>query len=202
MSDASEYGSAYTDYQANRSRARKIARTPWLRASARFVQGPAVDLGCGVGELLAKLPDGSMGLEINRSTIDHCVANGLDVSYYDGTVDDWGLGPVREREAGFDTLILSHVLEHLDDPASVLHKLLVSAGGLGMRQVLVVVPGRAGYASDDTHRTFVDRPYLERPEIVDGTDFRLGSTSFFPGNVRAIGDRFAYHELRAPFVRA
>jgi SAM-dependent methyltransferase len=202
MSDPSEYGTEYTAYQADRSRARKLARTPWLRATARFVQGPAVDLGCGVGELLARLPHGSIGLEINRTTIDHCVAHGLDVSYYDGSVDGWGLAPVRERDTRFDTLVLSHVLEHLDDPAAVLHALLVSAGEIGMRQVLVVVPGRAGYASDDTHRTFVDRDYLARPDIVDGTSFRAGPTSFFPGNVRAVGDRFTYHELRAPFLRA
>jgi SAM-dependent methyltransferase len=202
MDGKAEYGSEYTEYQSNRSRIRKLARTPWLRAAEAYVEGPAVDLGCGVGELLARLPAGSMGLEINRSTIGLCVAHGLDVSFYDGTDDDWSLGPVTGRATTFDTLILSHVLEHLDDPDVVLRKLLGAAGQAGIRQTLVIVPGRAGYRSDSTHRTFVDRPVLEDPAIVDGTSFRLSSTRYFPGNFRGIGDHVKYHELQASYVRS
>jgi SAM-dependent methyltransferase len=201
MTEPAHYGSEYTEYQSDRSRLRKLARTPWLRAAGRFVEGPAVDLGCGVGELLARLPPGSMGLEINRATVDLCVANGLDVSYYDGADDGWSLAPVRGRSTSFDTLILSHVLEHLDGPDEVLHQLARAAGDLGMRQVLVIVPGRAGYDSDPTHRTFIDRAYLAAPAIVEGTGFRLASATHFPGNVPALGDHLRYHELRASFVR-
>jgi SAM-dependent methyltransferase len=196
------YDQAYTDRQAKRSRVRKLARRPWLRAAARFVRGPAVDLGCGVGELLARLPAGSIGLEVNRASIAHCREQGLDVAYYDGRDDGWALGPVRERGTAFDTLIMSHVLEHLEDPADVLRRVLAGAEGAGIRRVLVIVPGSAGFRSDATHLTFVDRPMLTDPAVVDGTGFAVERTSWFPGNVRRIGDWFTYHELRALYVRS
>lgn len=219
MPQGDEYGQEYTDYQAGRSRLRKVVRRPWLRAAAGFVEGPAIDLGCGVGELLERLPAGSVGLEINEASVQHCRAKGLDVDFYDGWADDWRLSPVGEatRTCGagpdlddsvpsngdgrFDTLIMSHVLEHLDDPVDVLHRLLTAAGPLGLRQVLIVVPGLAGFRSQETHRTFVDREMLSDATVTRDTGFALASTSYFPGNVRRIGDVFLYHELRASFVR-
>jgi SAM-dependent methyltransferase len=197
-----EYDIEYTRYQTDRNRLRKLARRPWLRASANFVDGPAVDLGCGAGELLARLPAGSIGLEINRATVAHCQSNGLDVCYYDGTDDGWSLSPVRDRGEHFDSLVLSHVLEHLEDPMAVLRALLVAAGNLDMRQVLVIVPGAAGYRSDQTHRTFVDREMLGRPEVTSGTSFAVTHVSYFPGNIARLGQHFVYHELRTSFVRS
>src|SRR5262245_55221468 len=196
-----EYGETYTDYQRNRSALRRMMRRPWLRAAAGFVSGPTVDLGCGVGELLVRLPEGSIGLEINRATVAHCQAEGLDVSYYDGTEDDWSLGPVRGRDTAFESLVMSHVLEHLDEPMDVLRRVLRGAEGAGIRRVLVQVPGPAGYRTDDTHRTFVDQPMLVDPGVTQGTSFALDRSSYFPGNVRRIGDWFVYHELRALYMR-
>ena len=196
-----EYGPEYTTYQADRAAWRRVVRRPWLRAAARFTSGPVVDLGCGVGELLERLAPDSIGLEINRASIAHCRAKGLDVGYYDGSQDDWRLGPVNDRSTTFDTLVLSHVLEHLEDPTTVLHKILAAAGPLGFRQVLVLVPGRAGFRHDDTHRTFVDRAMLADAMLTADTDFALSHTSYFPGNLRRIGDWFTYHELRAAFIR-
>jgi hypothetical protein len=83
----------------------------------------------------------------------------------------------------------------------VLRKVLEAAGPLGLRQVLVIVPGRAGYRHDDTHRTFVDRPMLSDAALTAGTNYTLTHTSYFPGNLRRIGDVFTYHELRAAFTR-
>ena len=202
MSHAEEYDQNYTDYQANRAGWRKVVRRPWLRAAASFVEGPVVDLGCGVGALLARLPAGSIGLEVNRASIAHCQEQGLDVSYYDGAADDWALAPVAASSTRFDTLLVSHVLEHFDGPDRILRRLLEAAGPLGLRQVLVIVPGRAGFRHDATHRTFVDAAMLSAPELAAGTAFDRSEISWFPGNLRAIGDVFTYHEMRAAFRRA
>jgi SAM-dependent methyltransferase len=196
-----EYGQEYTDQQAGRSRLRKVLRRPWLRAAAAFVEGPSIDLGCGVGELLERLPAGSVGLEINEASVEHCRAKGLDVTYYDGWTDDWQLSAVRGDDVRYDTLIISHVLEHFDEPIDVLHRLLATGGPLGLRQVLIVVPGKAGFRSQETHRTYVDRTMLSDAEVTRGTGFALTSTSYFPGNLGMIGDVFTYHELRASYLR-
>ena len=96
---------------------------------------------------------------------------------------------------------MSHVLEHLDDPVDVLHRLVETAGPLRLRQVLIVVPGKAGFRSQESHRTFVDRGMLSDPAVTRDTGFVLASTSYFPGDIRRIGDVFLYHELRASYVR-
>ena len=55
----------YTKYQTDRSAIRKLVRRGYLRSARNKLCGATSDLGCGVGELLASLPEGSMGLEYN-----------------------------------------------------------------------------------------------------------------------------------------
>lgn len=194
-----EFDQRYTAYQTDRGALRRLVRRVYLRSAAAQLQGPTLDFGCGVGELLERLPAGSKGLEYNRATVDHCRSRGLDVDWYDGYADDWRLTPLRGQR--YESMVISHVLEHFVGPEAILSQLLRSAGGLGVRRVLAIVPGRAGYRIDDTHRTFVDRAMLADPEIVADSDFALQRARYFPGDIRKIGDWFPHHELQALFVR-
>ena len=45
------------------------------------------------------------------------------------------------------------------------------------------------------------REMLSDAAATDGTGYAVTHTSYFPGNRRAIGDRFAYHELRVAYDR-
>ncbi|HCH0556635.1 methionine biosynthesis protein MetW [Pseudoxanthomonas winnipegensis] len=191
-----DYDDSYVDYQNNRSRVRKAVRSLYLRAAAGQLVGPTLDIGCGLGDLLRLLPHGSAGLEYNKAAVERCNENGLPVSYYDGFKDDWRLGMFSER-ARFGSMVISHVLEHLDAPAEILRKLLVSAARLEIRRVLVIVPGKAGFNSDETHRTFVDLELLSHPEITRGLPFTLRNSRYFPFNFRRLGDWFTHHELQA-----
>lgn len=194
-----EFDQRYTAYQTDRGALRRLVRRVYLRSAAAQLQGPTLDFGCGVGELLERLPAGSKGLEYNRATVDHCRSRGLDVDWYDGYADDWRLTPLRGQR--YESMVISHVLEHFVGPEAILSQLLRSAGGLGVRRVLAIVPGRAGYRIDDTHRTFVDRAMLADPEIVADSGFALQRARYFPGDIRKIGDWFPHHELQALFVR-
>ena len=190
----------YTAYQTNRSSLRKWVRRAYLRRAASLLQGPTLDFGCGVGELLAKLPAGSKGLEYNLATVEYCRRAGLEVDFYDGEADHWQLGTLGPEAAGrFESMVISHVLEHLEQPREVLNALLGAAARLGMRRVVVIVPGPAGYRTDATHRTFIDLGYLQDPAIVHRTGFSLRSARHFPGNVRRLGDWLPHHELQATF---
>lgn len=190
----------YTAYQANRSLLRKWVRRAYLRSAASQVSGPTLDFGCGVGELLQRLPNGSRGLEYNTATVEFCRRKGLPVDAYDGFADDWGLS-VLAPGSRFDSMVVSHVLEHLEQPAQVLRRLLLASQRLGVRRVLAIVPGRAGFRIDATHRTFVDRTLLADAGIVQGTDFSMQRACYFPGNLRRIGDWFPHHELQALYTR-
>lgn len=195
-----EYDSTDTAYQLQRSAVRRLVRRAYLRSEREQLLGTTLDFGCGVGDLLAMLPQGSMGLEYNHATVAHCCSLGLDVSHYDGFADDWSLSVLPAGRC-FESMAICHVLEHLDAPMHILNRLLAAAEGLGVKRVLVAVPGKAGFESDSTHLTFVDRHMLEAREVVEGTKFRIANAKYFPGDLRRIGDSFVHHELQALFTR-
>lgn len=197
MSDEA-FGQGYTSYQTNRSKLRKIVRRAYLHSARNKLRGATLDFGCGIGELLQMLPPGSRGLEYNQASVDHCIRSGLDVRWYDGYADGWALSSVEQAKR-FESMVISHVLEHLDKPMSVLQKLLASAARLGVSRALVVVPGRAGFRIDATHRTFVDVAMIEH--ALRMTEYRIQSHSYFPIDVRAIGDWVTHHELQVLLLR-
>lgn len=82
-----------------------------------------LDAGAGFGHTLAvvaeRYPDATReALEISGVCIDHLRAHGVQV--HDRTIEDWAEDRMVEGEAGFDLIILSHVLEHVRDPLRVL----------------------------------------------------------------------------------
>jgi SAM-dependent methyltransferase len=190
-----KFDARYTEYLSNRSLLRKLVRRIYLRSAAAQLQGPTLDFGCGIGELLRRLPAGSRGLEYNKATVDFCRAAGLAVDAYDGFRDDWAMGalPVGAR---FQSMVISHVLEHLEHPVEVLRRLMLAARSRGVERVLVIVPGQAGFRIDDTHRTFVDMALLSASSVAADTGFLLRRARYFPGNFRKLGDWFPHHELQ------
>ena len=198
MADAFDAG--YTEYQSQRSWLRKTVRRAYLESARSLLHGPTLDFGCGIGELLARLPSGSIGIEYNEATVAYCRERGLDVRWYDGVADDWRLSLLSES-AGLKSMVISHVLEHFETPMEILSALLAAAQRLGIERVLVIVPGRAGYRIDATHRTFIDRPMLEDDSVVAASGFGLTRARHFPIDLRALGDFFPHHELQALFTR-
>lgn len=195
-----EFDADYTDYQLRRSALRRWVRKAYLAAAARKLQGATLDFGCGVGELLARLPAGSMGVEYNASSVAFCRTQGLDVMRYDGFADDWSLSTLPPGRR-FTSLVISHVLEHLEQPGYVLTRLLSAAAGVGVERVLVIVPGRAGYRIDTTHVTFVDLDMLRQQGVVADTGFKMASAGYFPFDWRRPGDWFPHHELQVLYTR-
>lgn len=192
------YDQSYTNYQAERSILRRWVRRYYLRAAARLSRGAALDFGCGIGELLQRLPHGSMGVEYNMATVEHCQHQGLNVIWYDGFADDFALTNVP-WQGRTTTLILSHVLEHFDDPMHILKRLTL-ATEQGMERIVVIVPGRAGFKADRTHRTFVDLDLLRN--TVDGlNDWSITSSRYFPVNHEKFGDYFVHNELQVVIDR-
>ena len=192
------YGEHYTAYQLNRSLFRRWVRRHYLKAAAALVSKATLDFGCGVGELLARLPKGSIGVEYNPVSVAHCRQLGLDVRWYDGFADDFSLTNL-ELPDHLDTLILSHVLEHFDDPAHLMHR-LAAALSPTLRRIVLIVPGRAGFRIDPTHRQFVDLDrVIAMVRAMPGWD--IVSSRYFPLNHRHAGDLFPYNELQVVIDR-
>jgi len=191
------YDDEYLAYLRDRSRWRQVVRRFYLRDIRGYCLGPTIDFGCGVGELLAMLPEGSAGVEINPAAVAHCRGQGLDVRLYEPEVDAYSLSGFRPGDYG--TFTMNHVLEHLDDPGDVVSRLFASCQRLGIRRIVFTVPGRKGYALDKTHRTFVDEAYLRARGLFDHPAYRLRTQKHFPINWRPFDRWFTHNEYRLVF---
>lgn len=196
-----EFDRHYAAEQLRRSRhpLRRFIKGFYLRNILREVCGPAIDFGCGAGQLLERLPLGSTGLEVNQYLIEELRSSGFTVCQARGEMQDFEL--TGFATSSFRTLVIAHVLEHLPDPVAALHVLLAACLRLGIKRVIVIVPGAKGYASDRTHKTFIDRAYLENRMPQNSEGFVRSSISYFPGPWRWVGRHFVFHEMKVIFDR-
>ena len=196
-----EFDRHYAAEQLRRSRhpMRRFVKGFYLRNILRDVHGAAIDFGCGAGQLLERLPPGSVGLEVNRYLIDELRSSGLTVYQAQAEMQDFELTGFASD--CFRTLVISHVLEHLPDPVAALKTLLAACLRLGIKRVVVVVPGAKGYSSDHTHKTFIDQAYLETRVAQISEGFVRSSISYFPGPWRWVGRHFTFHEMKVIFDR-
>lgn len=190
-----EFGRDYARSQIARQQNpfRKLIKSFYVSRILQHVEGPTVDLGCGAGQILERLPAGSLGIEVNPYLIEHLVQRGLRVMPAAESQSGFNLKELSPNE--FRTLVLSHVLEHFDNANKVLCNLLQDCAALGISTVIIVVPGENGFRSDPTHKTFVNMDYLRSYEMLDCGGFEISLYSHFPGNFKIIGKLFVYHEL-------
>jgi 2-polyprenyl-3-methyl-5-hydroxy-6-metoxy-1,4-benzoquinol methylase len=122
----------------------------------RVVRGDVLEVGCGIGRCLAYLRPGQgvrVGVDPNSSAVAEARRRGLDARAPHEVLD--ADPPLR-----FDTLLCSHVLEHLTEveATELLRTWLPSlrAGG----RVVIICPQERGQASDSTHVTMMDERML------------------------------------------
>lgn len=191
------FGEAYGAEQIRRrsSLLRTSIKSFYLRNLLRYCEGPAIDLGCGAGQLLERLPPGSIGLELNDTLIAYLRGLGLPAVKYDAYADDFGLSPLFEAgRGGYRHLLCAHVLEHFDDPVHAFRRLAQSCARLGVQSLTFVVPGEKGFKTDATHKVFVTEAFVRSNGLDDCAPYRLAAVDYFPGNIRQLGAWFAYHE--------
>ena len=196
-----DYDAAYAERQLSRSRnpIRKLIKSFYLRDLMREVRGPTIDFGCGAGQILARLPPGSLGLEVNAALVETLKSNGHNVQLYNPEQDQLSFSGLATGH--FETLVMSHVLEHFDHAADGLRQILRSCDRLGITRMIIVVPGVKGYAFDKTHRSFVNHDYLQHHNLLDCEGYRVSKIRYFPINCEAVGKYFTFHELKIIYDR-
>lgn len=141
----------YFNYLQTRSRLGCLYRQYWLYPRlVRFLQGRALDIGCGIGDMLG-FRLGTVGVDINPRTVEYCKSLGLDAYLMESD-------RLPFDEASFDSVLLDNVLEHLEAPQSLLaevRRVLRTNGTL-----LIGVPGHKGWASDADHKILYDEEAL------------------------------------------
>ena len=159
---------------------------PYRRNLAKQDLGRTLDVGAGLGRNLINLPPGSVGVDHNAHSVSIGRSRGLDLV----TVDEF---PAKAAESGlFDAILLSHVLEHMDEDAAdeILRSYLphLRPGG----KIMMICPQERGYATDATHVRFVDLDGLRAHATRHGLTVASARSFPFP---RPVGRVFPYHEF-------
>ena len=150
MEQSDTSSSWYTDRLRSRPQSfwKRVVPNPYRWNLRHLKLGRVLDVGCGVGRCLAFLDGNGVGVDHNPTSVDECRARGFDAY----TPEAFAL-----LELGsFDTLLLSHVIEHLDPDSAenLVRSYLPYIRGGG--RIVLITPQQAGQRSDPTHVTFVD----------------------------------------------
>lgn len=191
------YSQDYFDYLHNRSSFRKKVRTYYLNDIKKYCIGKTIDFGCGVGELLKALPEGSIGFEVNKVVVEFCKKNGLNVNLYIPEEDNYEFRMIGKGQ--FESFTMNHVLEHLERSADIISRIFESCARIGIKRIVFTVPGHKGYKSDATHQTFINMDYLARSGVTDNKYYQLKVNKYFPINSEAFSRYFTHNELRLVF---
>jgi 2-polyprenyl-3-methyl-5-hydroxy-6-metoxy-1,4-benzoquinol methylase len=160
---------------------------PYRAHLRRLDLGFMLDVGCGIGRNLVNAGGRGVGVDPNAEAIHACRERGLEAL----TTDEFAAS-THARPERFDSLLFSHVLEHM--PAAEALALVTTylpylrPGG----RAVMITPQEAGYRSDPTHVEFVDLEKLDQLGARAGLS-RVAAYSFpFP---RLVGRWFKYNEF-------
>jgi 2-polyprenyl-3-methyl-5-hydroxy-6-metoxy-1,4-benzoquinol methylase len=164
-------------------------QAPYRWNVRRLCLGHTLDVGCGIGRNLQHLGPGAVGVDHNPDSVTIACARGL-TAY---TMADF-LASADSVPASFDTILLAHVVEHMD-PESAVALVTDYLPFLKPRgRVAFITPQEAGYRTDQTHVRFVDFEALA--EIATETGFAVTRKYSFPF-ARYVGKVFPYNEFVA-----
>lgn len=162
-------------------------QAPYRWNLQRLKPGFTLDIGCGIGRNLINLKGRGVGVDHNLHSVKVALGRGLTVF----TPDDFQTSPFNAPRQ-FDSLLLSHVAEHMTQKEVVellrgyIH-LLKPQGKL-----IIITPQEAGYKSDSTHIEFMNFSKLQ--SITEKLDFTISQEYSFPFP-RFIGHFFIYNEF-------
>ena len=182
-----EYTARLQRLQTKNWKKRLTSLNPYRMHIRRVAQGKVLDIGCGIGRCLGFIPDRAIGVDNNETSINVC----LDLGYRAYTPDQFKLEFVP-GESSFDTVLLSHVVEHMNiDQAKGLIEEYLPYCRAGCRLVLIA-PQEKGFKSDATHVEFMDFSKLSQIGGALGFE-RVKQYSYpFP---RLMGKAFIYNEF-------
>ena len=152
-----------------------------------LVPGFTLDIGCGIGRNLAHLDGNGVGVDRNPEAVARARACGLTAYTPDEFAASEFASPSR-----FDSLLVSHVLEHMTADAAVefVHCYLSFVRPAG--RAIFITPQERGFRSDPTHVEFFDFDALDH--LLDRLELVRDRAYSFPFP-RAAGKVFTYNEF-------
>jgi 2-polyprenyl-3-methyl-5-hydroxy-6-metoxy-1,4-benzoquinol methylase len=167
---------------------KRFVPNPYRWNVRRLARGRVLDIGCGIGRCLDFVRPRGVGVDPNESAVAVCKEKGHQAF----TPDEFAkVYEVPKSAPQFDTLLCSHVLEHLDEATGVaLLQTYLPYLDDGCRVVLIT-PQERGQRSDSTHVRFMDAATLT--ELADKVGLEILRMRSFPFP-RFVGRWFIYNE--------
>jgi 2-polyprenyl-3-methyl-5-hydroxy-6-metoxy-1,4-benzoquinol methylase len=153
----------------------------------RLKIGKTLDIGCGIGRYLKVLSTDSVGIDHNKDS----VAFTKKLGFKAFVTADFVTSP-EYREESFDSILISHVLEHMTNAEALTlvrkYVPLVKEGG----RIIILCPQEKGFASDKTHIEMQDFKALRT--LIESCGLRQQKAYSFPFP-RVFGKLFTYNEF-------
>ena len=135
----------------------------------KFIDLPAADIGCGIGDFVNFYKNKVIGYDINEDCINYCKSKKLNVILMK-------LNHIPAENLKFNSLILDNVLEHIHDPIPLLnecHRVLNNKAKL-----IVGLPGEKGYLGDTDHKVdYLDEDLIN---VIEKLGFKLEICFYTP----------------------
>ncbi len=155
----------------------------------RLCTGRVLDIGSGIGRGLEYLRGAGVGIDHNPKSV--AIARSRGLTAY--IPEDFLKSDLAKPDT-FDTLLVAHVLEHLEetDASDLLNTYLPYLRRPA--KLVLICPQERGYASDDTHVRWVGAAELRNH--IHGVGGSLVKVSSFPF-LRSAGKLYIYNETVA-----
>lgn len=149
-------GAYHYDWYENESWYRKL-----IDKAVDFCRGSTLDVGCGDGLLLSKLPKGSVGVDPDGDAIQLCLERGL--SAIQGNAGQYDIG-------SFDYMACLNVIEHLNEP-EVLHRIIRENVIRGA--IISTIDYQGGSLGEDHKKEYTMDKLMEFFKKYDPKPFRI-----------------------------
>ena len=159
--------------------------------------GKTLEIGCGLGRNLKVLDESSIGLDHNAISVAYCQSKGLPAYTLSQFEQD---SSSLNLIGSFDSLLLSHVLEHVDIENQVDLIKSYTSYLKPHSKIILITPQEKGYQSTESHITWTDFSRLNEIVGAAAPDFLPSKQYSFPFP-RKFGKLFPYNEFVTSFER-
>jgi hypothetical protein len=159
--------------------------------------GKVLEVGAGLGRNQRFL-NSPVGVEHNLQSVQYCIDKGYDVYVPEDFEEKFK--DHKGKNAIFDSLLISHVLEHIEYENQILTVSRYLPYLKESAKIMLITPQEVGYRATKSHITWTDFDRLEQIIFEASDEFKVVKKYSFPFS-RSAGKFFMYNEFNVLAAR-